>query len=281
MLAKIAVSYGLDPLMGELTAYQGRPYISIDGRYRKAMETGDFDGISTRPAIKEERVAWEIPDGDYFFRSEVFRKGISHPFVGWGRVRVAEMRPGSKNPGDTTSTYKPTQNNPQRMAEKRAEAQALRKGFQIDLPSAEDIGSVDDDRHTVTVTVEPVVEKKSKSKKEETPKGPEIVEVVEATVVEEPTPVEKTIEQEIEEHLPSVPVKAEEKPCPIDMIWLQDSLGAIQKKKLVKWTNAAVVDRLNNVTGGKAFSVRDAVALLTPQQAESFVAAIKETLEML
>jgi len=136
MLAKVALTYGFDPLMGEVMIYQGRPYVSIDGRYRMAQETGNLDGVETRPANKQEREDWQIPDGDYFFRAEVCVKGASRPFVGWGRVRADEM---GKSKG-----YAPIDTQPQRMAEKRAEAQALRKAFHIPLPSAEDIGTAED-----------------------------------------------------------------------------------------------------------------------------------------
>ena len=135
LLAMAAITYGFDPLMGELTIYQGRPYVSIDGRYRKARESGKLDGVTTRPATKQEREDWSIPLEDYFFRSEVSVKGMSLPLVGWGRVRMAETQ---------GKGYKPVETNPQRMAEKRAEAQALRKAFSIPLPSAEDIGLEDE-----------------------------------------------------------------------------------------------------------------------------------------
>jgi hypothetical protein len=154
MLVKVALTYGFDPLMGELMVYQGRPFVTIDGRYRKAQETGLLDGVNTRPATKQEKEDWGIPPDDYYFRAEVFVKGATHPFVGWGRVRKSETAAGSTREGDNTSTYKPIQNNPQRMAEKRAEAQALRKAFSIPLPSAEDIGSPDADPNIYTAPPE-------------------------------------------------------------------------------------------------------------------------------
>jgi len=137
LLAQIAITYGFDPLMGEVTIYQGRPFVSIDGRYRKAQETNRLDGVESRPATKQERIDWQIPDGDYFFCAAVSVKGASKPFVGWGRVHNAETVGGKG--------FKPVEKNPQRMAEKRAEAQALRKAFHIPLPSAEDIGSPDNE----------------------------------------------------------------------------------------------------------------------------------------
>jgi len=133
MLAQVAISYGFDPLMGEVMVYQGRPFVSIDGRYRMAQETNKLDGVESRPATKEEKETWQIPEGDYFFRAEVRVKGASNPFVGWGRVRKQETTGGKG--------FKPVETNPQRMAEKRAEVQALRKAFHIPLPSAEDIVS--------------------------------------------------------------------------------------------------------------------------------------------
>jgi len=140
LLAVAAISYGFDPLMKEISIFQGQPYISIDGRYRKAQETGLLDGVSTRPATKTEKVDWDIPDGDYFFRAEVRVKGASCPFVGWGRVFAGETMGGKG--------FKPVEKNPQRMAEKRAEAQALRKAFHIPLPSVEDIGAPEENGKT-------------------------------------------------------------------------------------------------------------------------------------
>ena len=137
VLAQIAMTYGFDPLMGEVTIYQGKPFVSIDGRYRKAQETGKLDGVESRPATKQERDDWQIPDGDYFFRADAYVIGASHSFVGWGRVYKTETIGGKG--------FKPVEKNPQRMAEKRAEAQALRKAFHIPLPSVEDIGSPDAD----------------------------------------------------------------------------------------------------------------------------------------
>lgn len=146
LLAQVAITYGFDPLMGEVTIYQGRPFVSIDGRYRKAQETGRLDGVESRPATKQEREDWQITEGDYFFRAEVYVIGASHSFLGWGRVHKAETIGGKG--------YKPIEKNPQRMAEKRAEAQALRKAFHIPLPSVEEIGSADYDIDSMVKVVD-------------------------------------------------------------------------------------------------------------------------------
>jgi len=67
--------------------------------------------------------------------------------------------------------FQPVQNNPQRMAEKRAEAQALRKAFHIPLPSIEDIGlPEEDDLPIVKVSVvEPKQLQDAPERKTETP----------------------------------------------------------------------------------------------------------------
>jgi hypothetical protein len=152
LLAKVAINYGFDPLMGEVSIYQGRPFVSIDGRYRVAQETGLLNGVQSRPATKQERADWEIPDGDYFFHSDVYVKNCEYPFTGWCRVRKSETEPRKDKPGDY---YKPVVTNPQRMTEKRAEAQALRKAFHIPLPSFEDIGTPDADVIDSTGTILP------------------------------------------------------------------------------------------------------------------------------
>jgi hypothetical protein len=165
LLAQVAITYGFDPLMGEVTIYQGRPFVSIDGRYRAAQETGELDGVETRPANEQERKDWQIPDGDFFFRAEVYVKGASRPFVGWGRVRSVETQGGKG--------FKPVETNPQRMAEKRAEAQALRKAFHIPLPSVEDIGAPGTEVDYKITVEKPKAKQKTTAKKQETEEEPE------------------------------------------------------------------------------------------------------------
>ena len=138
LVASVAVTYGLDPLMHEISVYQGSIYVQIDGRLRKAQETGLFDGVSTRPATQAEREAWEVKAGDKFIHADVFKKGASHPFEAWGRVTKEEIDR-AKNSSDK-SYFLPIVNDPMGHAEKRAVARGLKRAFHIPLPSEEDIG---------------------------------------------------------------------------------------------------------------------------------------------
>lgn len=142
MIAKIAIEYGLDPLMGELLIYQGSLYVPLTARLRKAQETEKFDGINTRPATEEEKKGRGYGEGDYLFLAEVWRIGSSRPFQGWAGVKAQEIfkaeaqaKSHQKDPYSLPITKDSAQH-----AEKRAIARALRMAFHLPLPSAEDIG---------------------------------------------------------------------------------------------------------------------------------------------
>jgi len=141
IMATVAIEYGLDPLFGELMIYQGRPYVTIDARRRKAQETERLDGINSRPATKEEKEARRVPDEDYLFLAQVWVKGAGHPFEGWGRVSQKEI--GAMVAAAKSHNMKedalPIVKDPAAQAEKRAEALGLRRAFHIPLPSFEEI----------------------------------------------------------------------------------------------------------------------------------------------
>jgi len=161
LIAKVSIEYGLDPLFGELMIYQGRPYITIDARRRKAQETDKLDGISARPATKAEREARRVPAEDYLFIAEVWVKGASHAFEGWGRVRADETK---------GSEFLPVVKDPAAQCEKRAEAQALRRAFHISLPSFEEI--IEGEFSKVTPEKEATKSKSSLPKAETRPTVP-------------------------------------------------------------------------------------------------------------
>lgn len=125
-MARVALAYGLDPLMGELTIYQGRLYVGIDGRTRKATEHPAYDGMELVPATEAERKAFRCGEDEFLWICRVWRKDRRFPFVGYGRAGGASDRnPVSKQYG-------------QEMAQKRAKHRALRDAFSIPLPGQEE-----------------------------------------------------------------------------------------------------------------------------------------------
>jgi hypothetical protein len=125
-LARVALAYGLDPVMGELTIYQGKIYIGIDGRVRKANEHPAFKGMECVPATDAERKAFRCSEDEYLWIARVWRRDRDVPAVGYGRASGANDRnPVSKQYG-------------QEMAQKRAKHRALRDAFSISLPGAEE-----------------------------------------------------------------------------------------------------------------------------------------------
>lgn len=66
----------------------------------------------------------------------------------------------------------------------------------------------------------------------------------------------------------------------VDLDWLKEQLTILQNKKLAGWTNKAVVEKLNKLTGGKAASITEAVMKLTKEQAEVFTKEIQDTIKI-
>ena len=140
ILADTALEMGLDPREGELMIYQGNLYVGINGRLRKAQDTGNFDGMHHRPGTKEEKAARQLEQGDYLSFVEVWVKGSTHSFEGWGTVHQWEIDKAieqCKANGNDSSSL-PIVKNPQDVADKRGKAVALKEAFHLPLPSIED-----------------------------------------------------------------------------------------------------------------------------------------------
>ena len=54
LIAHVALLYRLDPMMGEIMPYQGRPYITIKGRRRLDNAVGNVVGVAHRPPTEAE-----------------------------------------------------------------------------------------------------------------------------------------------------------------------------------------------------------------------------------
>jgi len=115
-LATLGQHIGVHAELGEIILYQGKPYITIDGRLRIAHETGLMDGIDVRPATQMEFTNYGCESGDYLWHALVFKKGSRRPYTGWGHVKASDRNPVSKT-------------HPRELAKKRAKYDALRTAF--------------------------------------------------------------------------------------------------------------------------------------------------------
>lgn len=126
IMARLSLAYGLDPLADELLLFQGKPYLTIQGRTRKALDHPEYDGLECEPATEEERKAHRVADDEFFYIARVWRKDKRFPFPGYGRAGGrADKNPVSGQYG-------------QEMAIKRAKSRALRDAFSMPLPDFED-----------------------------------------------------------------------------------------------------------------------------------------------
>lgn len=130
-IIQTAKMVGLNPYLGHVVMYYGKPYVTEAGLLYHAHRSGKFDGLKSRPMTKEEREDYQIAEGEYAWIAEAYHTDTSVPFTGIGRARHDPSNPIARG-----SAVEPM--HPQRMAEKRAEMQALRKAFPVGLPMLEE-----------------------------------------------------------------------------------------------------------------------------------------------
>ena len=85
---------GVRAELGEVILYQGKPYVTIDGRSRQAHATGLLTGLTVRPATSMERRNYGAAEGVALWVAEAHRRGGTRPFQGWGEAGG----PSDKNP---------------------------------------------------------------------------------------------------------------------------------------------------------------------------------------
>jgi len=76
-LIDLGLQLDLDPVLGEIVLYRGRPYITEAGLMKKAIISGELDGLRVE-------AVFEDPDGAgprWIATTTLFKKGCSQPFV--------------------------------------------------------------------------------------------------------------------------------------------------------------------------------------------------------
>jgi hypothetical protein len=146
-LLLLARRWQLDPGL-DLQVYQGRPWITIDGRVKMARRHPQFAGLSTRPLPAAEKIAWAYPEEDIVVEATIHTRSWGD-ISARGRVRAAELEMKKDQRGPT-----PVQSYPSEMAEKRAIARASRLAFGQEVPDDEEWERLVDAANTEASDVE-------------------------------------------------------------------------------------------------------------------------------
>ncbi len=118
--------YGLVAELGHVLLYFGQPYCSIDGYYYLNHQRTVPFGVRVRPMKILERDEQKIGEGDFAYIATALLQDVELPDTGIGIVTAEEIALKSKK--DASEWRSPVvHGHPQRMAEKRAEWQLLRK----------------------------------------------------------------------------------------------------------------------------------------------------------
>ena len=123
---------GLNAYLGHVELYFSKPRVSIDGFYYLAKRRGLNIAVAAFPATPEERQRYQVPAGDHFYIARGWADGKEVPEVGLGIVRADELTEMSKKRPEQ-HRYPIAAKHPERMAEKRAEWQLLRKLIPLEV----------------------------------------------------------------------------------------------------------------------------------------------------
>jgi len=127
-----AESLGLNAHLGHVCLYFGEPYVTIDGYYYLNNKRDRPFSVGTRPMTAKEKIAYMIEDAAYAYLAEVWLDGVKLADTGCGYVTKDEVDEKSKK--DPSQFRSPIAHaHPQRMAEKRAEWQLLRKLIPLEV----------------------------------------------------------------------------------------------------------------------------------------------------
>ncbi len=129
-LTVYAKKYGLDPYRGHVVVMYGKPYIGIDGYLYHANQTGKPYTLMSHPMTEDEKKDYMIDLEDHAWLTFVRFTGTDNAFSGIGIVTQKEITAKStKHPQQLRSPVVAA--HPWQLAQKRAEWQALRRGFPI------------------------------------------------------------------------------------------------------------------------------------------------------
>lgn len=109
----------------DLTLYEGKPWITIDGRVKLMRRHPEYRGYTARPLSKVEKAEWGYAEDDIVVECTV-RTGRWGEIAARGKVTRAEVE-GRQQRGNPVAKLHPVE-----MAEKRAISRAERLAFGAD-----------------------------------------------------------------------------------------------------------------------------------------------------
>lgn len=121
---------GLVPELGHVCLYHGKPWVTIDGWYYRFRRKYPEGLVVTKPLIGNERLAMDLDDLTHAWKAEVYTKAGGD---------LLSMGSGYAREGEKPLAYKSAVEGqwPWRMAEKRAEEDALRKAVPLEIEKKE------------------------------------------------------------------------------------------------------------------------------------------------
>jgi len=127
-----ADNIALNAHLGHVCLYFGKPYVTIDGYYYLLDKVKQGMTIGTRPMNAEERKITQVNEGDHAWIAEAWEGDRKLPTIGVGIVTLGDIdEPSKRNPEEFRAPV--VHNKPQRIAEKRAEWQLLRKLIPLEV----------------------------------------------------------------------------------------------------------------------------------------------------
>jgi len=131
-MTQFAESLGLNIHLNHACLYYGELYPTIDGYYYLNNKREKPFRIGTRPMTTEEKAVHMFEEGAHAWIAEAWLDGVKLPDTGIGYVAAADLELRSKKDPEKWR-YPVVHDKPQRMAEKRAEWQLLRKLVSLEV----------------------------------------------------------------------------------------------------------------------------------------------------
>jgi len=143
--------YGLDPLT-DLTLYDGKPFVTIDGRVRLMRRHPEYRGYACRPLTQSEKELWGY-EGDDIVIECTIRTSTWGEISARGKVSRAELE-GKQGRSNPVARVHPVE-----MAEKRAIARAERAAFGQDAVLDEEEAEIEAVEQRLRTTPEVVAQR--------------------------------------------------------------------------------------------------------------------------